>query len=303
MRVRLARHLRWVVVVCLIASISVVAMAARSTRRSSAILVLVTDGLPRSDPEWRLRTPEVRTDSILVVQSRIGCDALVVTALPRELALTPADEPLSMLLETVGPRRLAERVGSALSLRISAVVTVGFDAVARTANVVGPVAIDLAVESRDDQVGFSGGPGLVELDGFRTVQFLRSRSWEERRGDGWGFADGSDAGRVHRLHVYLEAAAQSYWRASETSRLRAVVATLRGSQPTILDMAGTFAFAGAASDTARLDFRTAVVTEDRTDDQRRSPFDPEVFGGFRNQILTHGQSFSMGSCPQPPGDP
>jgi anionic cell wall polymer biosynthesis LytR-Cps2A-Psr (LCP) family protein len=278
-------------------------MAVRSTPRSSAILVLVTDGLPRSDPEWQLRTSEVRADSILVVQSRIGCDALVVTALPRDLALTPADEPLSMLLETLGPRRLAERVGNALSLRISTVVTVGFDAVARAANAIGPIAIDLAVESRDDQVGFSGGPGLVELDGVRTVQFLRSRSWQERGGDGWGLADGSDAGRIDRLHVYLEAAAPSYRRASGTSRVRAVVATLKSSLPTIVDIVGTFAFARGANKTTRLDFRTAVVGEDRTDDQRRSPFDPEVFGGFRNQILTTGQSFSMGSCPERPGDP
>jgi anionic cell wall polymer biosynthesis LytR-Cps2A-Psr (LCP) family protein len=282
---------------------SMVAFAARSSWRWTSILLLVTDSLPRSDPEWRLRTAEVRVDSILVAQSTIGCDALVVTALPRDLALTPLDEPLSMLLETLGPSRLANRVGSALSLRISAVVTVGFDAVAGVANAIGPVPIDLAVESRDDQVGFSGGPGLVELDGLRTIKFLRSRSWQERRGDDWVFVDGSDTGRVQRAQVYLEAAASSYRRASAISRLGAVVAGLKRSQKTIVDVAGTLAFARAAQQATRLDLRSAVVTEDRTDDERRSPFAPEAFGGFRNQILSPGQSFSLGSCPRPPGDP
>ena len=241
-----------------------------------AILVLVDDG----------HGEEARADAIVLAQWFRGCDALSITSIPRDLVLRPGGEPVAVLHHTIGPVELGDRVEEAFDVSLLAVSVIDVTDVEGLASKLGPVRIDLPAESRDRRSGFHGGPGPVELTGADAVTYLRSRVWEELRGSAWVVTDTSDLGRIARLHDYLEAVAETYGNATLVERLGLALDGLRSSEVSLRDPVGAVGIALGASSHSRLSFRVPEVVEERSLDDRRSPFDPDDLGSAYRLVLT-----------------
>ena len=241
----------------------------------AAVLVLVEDGHPG----------ERRADSILLVRWWRACDVLTVTSLPRDMIAEPGGEPLAVLHHTIGARRLADTVGRLLDVPITATATTDLRGVERIARAVGPVTIDLPAESLDRRTGFHAGPGPVTLEATDAVVYLRSRTWEERRGGEWVLVEASDLLRLDHLHGYLTAAADAVDRLGPHRRTALAIDVARTSDLRVLDHLALVGLLLGARSTTRTAFDTVPVVAERTADERRSPFAPADLDANHRLVL------------------
>ena len=240
----------------------------------AAVLVVVEDSLPAGTPGAAVRRDERRADSLLLVQWERRCDELAVTSVSRDLVLVPHGQTLSILFETDGLGRIVHLVQGAFHVRIAATVTLDVSQVEAMASTVGPVTLDFAAAARDRRTGFVGGPGPVAMDPERLVAYLRARSWEQLTDGQWRQITVSDEERIDRLHVYLRAAIGAVQQAGAMRRLDLVAALARHSTTHLIDPVAAAGFAAGASAVRTTTFATAPVLDERTIDDRRSPFAP-----------------------------
>lgn len=223
---------------------------------------------------------ERRADSILLARWWRSCDALTLTSLPRDMTAGAGTEPLAVMYDTVGARRMADAVEGLLGVDVAAVVTLDLEGVERLARAIGPVTVDLPAESLDRRTGFHAGPGPVELSPQDTIAFLRSRTWEQWQDDDWTVVGSSDLLRLEQLHRYLGVAIESVSGSSE--RARVAVELVRNGRLDLVDPLALAGFVLGARATSDIVFGTAPVVPERTVDERRSPFAPGDLGaGFR----------------------
>jgi hypothetical protein len=294
------------VVVCLVGAVWTRG-AAIDRADGSAVLVLVEDGrddgvgaeLGEGVDGEAARTAtarddtapdeERRADSILLVQWFRRCDAVSITSIPRDLVIEPDGEPVAVLNHTIGPAALAALIERTFDVAIVATSVLDVTDVERLAAELGPVTIELPAESRDRYTGFQAEAGPIDLAGDELTAYLRSRAWEEWRDGSWIVVDATDLDRIDRLHGVLRAAAATYGEASIIERLRLGLVGARTADVGARDPLGALGFALGASSYDRLALHVPPVVEDRTVDDRRSPFDPDDLGsGYRLHLAEPG---------------
>ena len=263
-----------------------------------AILVLIDDS-DRADPGAALiRDDERRADAILVVRWIRACDQLQVFSLPRDLVLQPDGQQLAVEYGLSGPGALAATVSSTFGVDVVARLTLDLAGVARLATAIGAVEVRLPAESRDQRTGFVGGPGDVRLEGSETVAFLRSRDWEERRGDDWVPTSSDDLTRIARDQAYLRAAIAAVHQLGSLDRVRLAVRLAQDADIDVDDYLETAAFLVSARHASPV-FRTIAVRPERADEERRSPFAPQDYGATFRLVLAAGGGAALtpSTCP------
>lgn len=253
------------------------AFGERATRRSGA-----DDAAPHD---------ERRADAILLVQWFRRCDAVAITSIPRDLVMEPAGEPVAVLHHTIGPAALAERIEGTFDVPVVAVAVLDIADVARLATGLGPVPIELRAESRDRYTGFHAGAGPIDLSGDEQVAYLRARAWEEWRDGAWVVVDTTDLDRIERLHGFLDAASSTYGETSIIERLRLGLEGVRTIDVGTRDPFGALGLAVGAFSYDRLSLHVPSVVEERSVDDRRSPFAPDDLGaGYRLRLAAPGDA-------------
>jgi hypothetical protein len=251
----------------------------------TAVLVLVTDALPPRETYAPLRSVEQRADSILLLRSEVGCNRLSVASVPRDLTIDPGGEPITVLAETLGPIGLAQALNRVLHLGIAAVVSFDLADVAQLSNRLGPVALTLDSQSKDETTGFLGGPGPVTLIGDTTVRFLRSRSWQQRVGNEWVLVGTSDADRIEWLQRYIRAAFDRFEQLGRRDRVELEIAALSRGETKVLDPVAATRFLIAIRNLPTPSLATLAVHAEHSVEQRRSPFAPNDLGAANNFVL------------------
>jgi anionic cell wall polymer biosynthesis LytR-Cps2A-Psr (LCP) family protein len=282
------RRARWALAGGFLGLLAVVAVPALvDPHRGAALLLIVEDAHPPDSPPDRARGEEARADAVILLRPEIGSrHTTSVTSLPRDLVLVPGAEPITIGFGTRGAKQLGLDVAAALRVDVAAVAVIDLADVARLADSVGPVTVELGTASRDLWTGFSGGPGSVALDGSRTVAYLRSRHWEEQdAGATWVPTGGGDQARQERLHRFLAAAVARIGSVGALGQLRLGAgllgrARLHVLHPTALPDVGR----GLAA-TSAVTFATLAVHPERPLDELRSPFAAADVGGARNVVL------------------
>jgi anionic cell wall polymer biosynthesis LytR-Cps2A-Psr (LCP) family protein len=250
----------------------------------AAVLVVIEDALPARDPGAAVRRDERRADSLLLLQWQRRCDGLAVTSIPRDLVLVPRADTVSILLQTAGLAEIVDQIEGAFHVRIAATVTLDVGQVEAMARRLGPVTIDLASAARDRRTGFSGGPGPVSLDPERLIAYLRARTWEQFTDGQWQLITVSDEDRIDRLHTYLRAAVPLVEHASVIERLDLLATLARNSSIEVLDPVAAAGFALRVAAVRTTTFAVAPVLDERTFDERRSPFAPDDLEAARRLV-------------------
>ncbi len=287
----------WLLVVAAIAGLAVVAVAGARTVRQRAdgasILFVVTDGL--SGPP--------RADSIVLATWHRRCDTVALTFIPRDLVVTPGGEQLAIMFDTVGTRGLAAAVAEVIDTRIVGLATTDLRGVERISTVMGAVTVDLSSESVDRRTGFHGGPGPVDLVGADAVAYLRSRTWEERRGDHWVTSENSDLGRIERTTDFVERAIRQIRTSDPLTAARVLRAALGDGHVETIDSFAMLGLAWDATTPSHLTFDVFPTVAERSATQRRSPFAPLDRGAADRLVPATGASPPFDPCQSPQGSP
>jgi anionic cell wall polymer biosynthesis LytR-Cps2A-Psr (LCP) family protein len=284
---------------CLVAAILVVATVWCTIGRAAtdqAILLLVSDALPRSDRAASIRNEELRVDTILIVRADRRCEALSFTLVSRNLATSHETEPLSVLAGTVGSAGVARSLRAALHVKFAAVVTIDLADVVALSDTLGPVQITLRAESRDTTTGFSSEAGDLSLRGLSAVAYLRSRSMEERHGDTWEPSGEGDVARSERLITFLQAAHRRHAASSSSGRLHIALTAMMRSSISIHDLTATGRLLSSARQASRWSIASLPVVPEREVEHRRSPFDPTAGDGPTNVVLDRGNERLPAVC-------
>jgi hypothetical protein len=244
-----------------------------------ALLIIVEDGLPRSEPYAWVRAEERRADAYVVLRWRRACDTLQATWIPRDLVLGEGREPLAVRFGTEGADATADAVEDAFGLDIFATLTLGLDDVRALADRIGPIEVDLAAPSRDRRTGFAAGPGTVALDAADAVAFLRSRAWEEHRAGRWVLQSGGDLARIERQQAFVAAALVALRNHPLVDTVRTGALVVRDGDVAVHDPLPVAGFLAAALQ-ADVDLSTVAVSPERTIEERRSPFAPGQLGAM-----------------------
>ena len=208
--------------------------------------------------------------------------------------LEPGGQTLSILLETDGLDRIAELLEAAVHVDIVATVTLDLAQVEAMAGNVGPVTVDLPEEARDRRTGFIGGPGPVTMNPEMVVAYLRSRTWEQRFEGRWEVITVTDEERIERLHRFLRAAIVAIDEAGVLHRLGVAVGLARNSAIHVTDPVAAAGFVVGAVAVRGIRLFIAPTLEERTIDERRSPFVPDDLGAARRLVLATDVSAPAG---------
>lgn len=241
-------------------------------------------------------SPGRRADAVVLATWWRSCDEVRLTSIPRDLAVSSDSEVVAVLYETLGARGLATALGDALDTDIAAVVSIDLDDVERIAEAIGPVPIDLPAESLDRRTGFHAGPGRVELTGTIAVDFLRSRTWEERNAAGWTLVESSDLGRIRRAQTYLAAAIDAISSEGAIRQARIGATVLTSATVDVVDPLAFGAIATGAGSPSQIVHDAVEVVAERSDDDRRSPFVPSHLEAWKRLVLAADGPTSIDGC-------
>jgi LCP family protein required for cell wall assembly len=264
------------------------ALEARADDRALLVVAEDANGPDERSSPWRAE--ERRADAILLVRWLRSCARLQVISIPRDLVVRPGTQTLSITYGADGPRALTKAIEHTFGVRIVGRVALDLADVRALADALGPVVVPLATASRDLHTGFTGGPGLITLDGDRTIAFLRSRTWEEWRDQQWVLASASDLGRMSRAQEFGLAALAKERAKSLVGRLRFGVLVLRRGGLTVSDELSAAGFASGLNHVRDIQFDTVAVRPERTVDERRSPFAPNDLGAMARYVLVSGEA-------------
>ena len=282
-------------IVAAIAGLAVVATAgARAVRQradGASILLVIEDGVPGPP----------RADSIVLATWHRRCDTLALTFIPRDLVVTPGGEQLAILIETVGARGMAEAIAELVDSRIVATLTTDLSGVEQISAAIGPITVDLPSESADPRTGFHAGPGSVELVGADAVAYLRSRTWEERRGNRWVEIGNSDLDRIEHAADFAERAIRQMQSSGGAATLRVLRAALDHGHVDAIDPLAVLGLAWDATTPSHVTFDLFPTIAERTADQQRSPFAPLERGAVARLLPEGASSVHLERCPEGQG--
>jgi LCP family protein required for cell wall assembly len=149
-----------------------------------------------------------RSDTIMILRrEREGGAALL--SLPRDLWVDIAGTGTSNRINSAysdGPERLASTITRSLGIPIHHYVEVDFDGFKRIIDEIGGVELCIEYATRDLHTGLALQPGCQKLDGLQSLQFARSRYYEEFRDGDWQIDGSADLGRIARQQLFMRAA-------------------------------------------------------------------------------------------------
>jgi LCP family protein required for cell wall assembly len=229
---RRRRRLKWIVVICLLLPIVLLAAGLiyaeikfRQIERvpvgslldggGSGTNILVVGSDTRANAEGSTAAgepPGERADTIMVL--RLDGDGAKMLSIPRDLIVTLADTGERARINAAynndlggGPGRLLKTVQQNFGIPINRYMEVDFVSFAGLVDAVGGVNIDFPYPAFDSQSGLDvKQTGSVKLNGEQALAYVRSRHYTEIKEDGKAHEDPTaDLGRVERQQAFMRA--------------------------------------------------------------------------------------------------
>ena len=148
-----------------------------------------------------------RSDTIMILrQERDGTGASVVS-LPRDLWVDIAGKDNPNRINSAysdGTDVLAATITQELGIPIHHVVDIDFNGFKDLVDAVGGTTVCFLYPTRDKNTGLDQPPGCHVLDGLQSLQYARSRYYEEFRDGEWRTDPRSDLGRIERQQTFLQ---------------------------------------------------------------------------------------------------
>ncbi len=148
-----------------------------------------------------------RSDTIMILRQEADGNGASIVSLPRDLwvDIPGRSEPARInSAYSDGTGVLAETITRELGIPIHHVVDIDFTGFKDLVDAVGGTNVCFEYPTRDFNTGLDQQPGCRTLDGLESLQYARSRYFEEFRDGAWRTDPRSDLGRIERQQSFLQ---------------------------------------------------------------------------------------------------
>ena len=152
-----------------------------------------------------------RSDTIMVLRQEADGNGASIVSLPRDLWVDVVGFGPNRINSAYshGTDVLATTITQQLGIPIHHVVDIDFNGFKDLVDVVGGTTVCFLYPTRDKNTGLDQQPGCHVLDGVESLQYARSRYYEEFRDGQWRTDPTSDLGRIGRQQNFLQQTANS----------------------------------------------------------------------------------------------
>jgi LCP family protein required for cell wall assembly len=153
-----------------------------------------------------------RSDTIMILRQEADGNGAAVVSLPRDLWIDIAGDRGESRINSAysdGTDVLAATITQELGIPIHHVVDIDFNGFKDLVDAVGGTTICFEYATRDANTGLDQQPGCSRLDGLQSLQYARSRYYEEFRDGAWRTDPTADLGRIERQQNFLQLTANS----------------------------------------------------------------------------------------------
>ncbi len=153
-----------------------------------------------------------RSDTIMILRQEADGNGASIVSLPRDLWINIAGGNGENRINSAyskGTDVLASTITQELGIPINHVVDIDFTGFKDLVDAVGGTTVCFAYPTRDKNTGLDQQPGCHVLDGVQSLQYARSRYYEEFRDGQWQTDPRSDLGRIERQQNFLQQTADA----------------------------------------------------------------------------------------------
>ena len=153
-----------------------------------------------------------RSDTIMILRQEADGNGASIVSLPRDLWVNIAGRGSPNRINSAysdGTGVLATTITQELGIPINHVVDIDFNGFKELVDAVGGTQVCFLYPTRDKNTGLDQQPGCHVLDGLQSLQYARSRYYEEFRDGEWRTDPRSDLGRIERQQSFLQQTADS----------------------------------------------------------------------------------------------
>lgn len=153
-----------------------------------------------------------RSDTIMILRQEADGNGAAVVSLPRDLWVDIAGARGESRINSAysdGTDVLAATITQQLGIPVHHVVDIDFNGFKDLVDAVGGTTICFEYPTRDGNTGLDQQPGCNTLDGLQSLQYARSRYYEEFRDGAWRTDPTADLGRIERQQNFLQLTADS----------------------------------------------------------------------------------------------
>ncbi len=153
-----------------------------------------------------------RSDTIMILRQEADGNGASIMSLPRDLWVNIAGRDSASRINSAysdGTDVLAATITQELGIPIHHVVDIDFNGFKDLVDAVGGTQVCFMFATRDKNTGLDQQPGCHTLNGLESLQYARSRYYEEFRDGGWQTDPRSDLGRIERQQNFLQQTADS----------------------------------------------------------------------------------------------
>ena len=147
-----------------------------------------------------------RSDTIMILRQEEDGNGASIVSLPRDLWVDVAGHGPNRINSACshGTDVLASTITQQLGIPINHVVDIDFNGFKDLVDAVGGTTVCFLYPTRDKNTGLDQQPGCHVLDGVESLQYARSRYYEEFRDGQWRTDPTSDLGRIERQQTFLQ---------------------------------------------------------------------------------------------------
>jgi LCP family protein required for cell wall assembly len=148
-----------------------------------------------------------RSDTIMILRQEQDGNGASIVSLPRDLWVNIAGRGSPNRINSAysdGTDVLASTITQELGIPIHHVVDIDFNGFKDLVDAVGGTTVCFLYPTRDKNTGLDQQPGCHVLDGMESLQYTRSRYYEEFRDGAWRTDPRSDLGRIERQQAFLQ---------------------------------------------------------------------------------------------------
>ena len=148
-----------------------------------------------------------RSDTIMILRQEADGNGASIVSLPRDLWVNIAGGTGANRINSAysdGTDVLAATITQELGIPINHVVDIDFNGFKDIVDAIGGTEVCFWFATRDKNTGLDQQPGCHTLNGIESLQYARSRYFEEFRDGSWQTDPRSDLGRIERQQLFLE---------------------------------------------------------------------------------------------------
>ena len=151
-----------------------------------------------------------RSDTIMILRQEEDGEGASLVSLPRDLWVDIAGKGTQNRINSAyndGIDVLAATITENFGIPINHVVDVDFEGFKEIVDAVGGTEVCFDYATRDGNTGLEQDPGCYTLDGLESLQYTRSRYFEEFRDGAWRTDPTADLGRIERQQAFISSTA------------------------------------------------------------------------------------------------